>query len=225
MKPAVYLFDVDGTLISAHGAGRVALERAMREVLGRPVPLEFSFAGGTDRGIARRGLLSAGEEATEEAIDAVLGAYVRGLERALEETGEYTVYAGVVELLEGLRGRGGMALGLGTGNVEAGARLKLRRGGLNDYFAFGGFGCDAEAREELIGIGARRGAARLGVPWDECRVVVIGDTARDIEAARAIGAECLAVATGFVSREELAALGPTYCVADLTDPLVREVLG
>ncbi len=224
MKPAVYLFDLDGTLISAHGAGRRALEKAVPEVLGRAVPLEFSFAGGTDRGIARQALHDAGVEPTEEAIDELLSAYLQELSPALQATEEYTVFAGVRELLDELRPRPGLAIGLGTGNLEAAARMKLNRSGLNDYFPFGGFGCDAEARDELLRAGARRGAARLGVAPEDCRIVVIGDTLRDVAAASAIGAECLAVATGFTPRDELLTSAPTYCVADLTAPLVRDVL-
>ena len=222
--PNVILFDIDGTLISAHGAGRRAFERAVGDFLGSEIRLEFSFAGGTDRGIAREALTSLGEVPAEEAIDGILAMYVEYLEVALRASTEFTVFSGVVELLDQLYKRRDIALGLGTGNVEVGARIKLSRGGLNDYFFFGGFGCDAEDRAELIRTGATRGATRLGVALEECRVLIIGDTPRDVAAARAIGADSLAVATGFPSQAELKACNPTYCVADLRDGLVRELL-
>lgn len=229
-KPRVLLFDIDGTLLSAHGAGRHAFEQAVSDFLGRPTRLEFSFAGGTDRGLARRALSIFGEESPDSAIDAILEIYVNHLGRLLQEESEYTVFSGVQEILDELRLRQSqakkemLALGLGTGNVELGARLKLTRGGLNDYFSFGGFGCDAEDRAELIRIGATRGAQLLGLAMDHCEVLVIGDTALDIAAAKAIGAQCLAVATGSVSFDELQAHQPTYCVADLTAPLARQIL-
>ncbi len=108
----------------------------------------------------------------------------------------------------------GAAVGLGTGNVRAGARLKLARVGLHERFAFGGFGCDHEARDALLRVGAERGASALGAPLDACRVVVVGDTPKDVAAARAIGAECLAVATGSFSTDALAACGATWAFRD-----------
>lgn len=223
-RPNIILFDIDGTLVSTHGAGGRAFKRALRDLIGPDVELDITFAGGTDRGIARQGLECAGVEVSQEVVDRVLDAYLDYLVETLRETSEYTVFAGVVELLEELSGRQGLAVGLGTGNIERGARIKLGRGQLNDYFEFGGFGCDAEARPELIRAGATRGAARLGVRLGECRVLVIGDTTRDVAAARAIGAECLGVATGGASRDELEVCGATYCVTDLTDATVLDIV-
>ncbi len=225
MKPTILLFDIDGTLISTHGAGRRAFARAFDELTGPGDHLDFSFAGMTDRGIARQGLAAAGIEPTEAMIDRVLDTYVGWLGETLQATPQYTVFTGVVDVLESLRDRAGVAVGLGTGNIERGARIKLARGRLNDHFDFGGFGCDAEERAEVIATGARRGAGRLGVAMEACRVLVIGDTARDVAAAQAIGAECLAVATGGTSLDELSACGATYCVADLTAPEVAGILG
>ena len=98
--------------------------------------------------------------------------------------------------------------------------MKLAPVGLNDYFAFGGYGSDHGERQHLIRIGAERGAARLGRPREECRVVVIGDTPKDIAAAQAIGAECLAVATGSYTVEALLAAGATWAMTDLSDARV-----
>lgn len=223
-RPKIILFDIDGTLISAHGAGGRAFKRALRDLIGPDVELELTFAGGTDLGIARQGLECAGMEVSKEVVNRVLDTYVEYLVDTMRETTEYTVFAGVVELLDELSRRDGLAVGLGTGNIERGARIKLARGGLNDYFDFGGFGCDAEERAELIRAGATRGAAKLGVSLEQCRVLVIGDTTRDVAAARAIGAECLGVATGGATRDELEACGATACVADLTDSTVLDIV-
>jgi phosphoglycolate phosphatase-like HAD superfamily hydrolase len=109
-----------------------------------------------------------------------------------------------------------MAQGLGTGNIVEGARLKLEHVGLYHHFGFGGFGSDHELRVELIRVGAERGARQLGRKREACRVVVIGDTPKDIDAARGIGAESLAVGTGSFSSTELRQYGATYAFDDLS---------
>jgi phosphoglycolate phosphatase-like HAD superfamily hydrolase len=118
-----------------------------------------------------------------------------------------------------------IAIGLGTGNVEHGARLKLAPLELADAFAFGGYGSDHEDRAELIAIGADRGAARLGRARADCRVVVIGDTPKDVAAAQAIGAESIAVATGLFAVDELRTTGASVVVPDLEHDDARAFLG
>ena len=109
-------------------------------------------------------------------------------------------------------------MGLGTGNVRQGARIKLERVRIHDRFSFGGFGCDHEDRVELIRHGARSGAAQLGVPFEECRVVVIGDTPKDVAAAKGIGASCIGVGTGSFTPEALLSCGADYAFPDFSVP-------
>ncbi len=219
-RPTILLWDIDGTLVTTGGVGRRAVERAFARHHGRADACsQVRFDGMTDRGITRLGLEAIGVEPTEAAIDAVLGAYLEELQDELAQSSPdaYRVHGGVEQALGAARERG-MAQGLGTGNIEQGARLKLERVGLYRHFEFGGFGSDHELRVELIRVGARRGAEKLGVPLARCRVVVIGDTPKDIDAARGIGAECLAVGTGSYGAEALAAYGATHAFASLTSP-------
>jgi phosphoglycolate phosphatase-like HAD superfamily hydrolase len=130
----------------------------------------------------------------------------------------------VLTLLDLLDGVAHAAVGLGTGNVREGARIKLSRAGLFERFSFGGFGCDAEDRAELLRIGAQRGAAQLSLPLSDCRVVVIGDTPKDIAAANAIGAECIAVGTGSFDVHALRSHGPRYVFAHLLESGALEAL-
>lgn len=221
MKPTVYLFDIDGTLLDGQGAGRVAMERALAGLYGSPEPLRtFSFAGMTDRAIVRRALsaIDPAPEPIEEAIDGVLHAYLEALPEAISATRGYALHDGVLEVLEVLEGAPEIAMGLGTGNVRRGALLKLEPLGVAERFSFGGFGCDAEDRAALLRRGAERGAAALGRGVDACRVVVIGDTPHDVSAALAIGAECLGVGTSFFSAPALLALGAHAAVESLRAP-------
>lgn len=221
MTPAgtVILFDIDGTLIHSAGLGRRALTLGMERLHGSAHALNtFSFAGMTDRAIFRRGL---GEHFPAPHIDArideLLETYLGILQQLLDQGATCTPHPGITSLLPTLAATPAVALGLGTGNVRRGAELKLESAGLNEYFAFGGFGDDDELRANVLEAGARRGARRLGLPRTACRVVVIGDTPKDIEAARAIGAEAIAVATGPHPLHELRAHEPDHEFEHLDD--------
>jgi phosphoglycolate phosphatase-like HAD superfamily hydrolase len=217
----VLLFDIDGTLVSTGGAGRRAIELAFERNHGRAdACATIRFDGMTDRAIVRLGLAAIGLEPADARIDAVLETYVRALDEQVRLTPDerYLVHPGMREAVT-LAASRGVALGLGTGNVREGARLKLERVGLWAPFDFGGFGDDHELRPELIRIGAERGAARLGVSRASARVVIIGDTPKDIEAAKAIGAQSVGVATGAFGVEALASSGATLAVPTITEAM------
>lgn len=225
----VLLFDLDGTLVRTGGAGRRALSRAFAQETGRgDACAGLSLGGMTDRAIVRHGLTAIGrargDASDEAAIDGILAAYLALLPAEVAATDGYEVLPGVVPVLDALTGRAELAIGLGTGNIEPAARVKLSRGGLEARFAFGGFGSDAEDRTALLRAGRDRGAARLGQAPERVRTVVIGDTPRDVTAARALGAVCVAVGTGGHDPDDLRALGADHAVTDLRDPGVVEKL-
>jgi phosphoglycolate phosphatase-like HAD superfamily hydrolase len=227
MRPTVLLFDVDGTLVTTGGAGRRALELAFERVHGRGDACGFSLAGMTDRAILRQGLSAIGAEPTEDGIDRMIDTYLDALrvEVARVDSGRYRVHPGVERAIAAAKAAG-LAVGLGTGNLREAARIKLERVDLYRHFDFGGFGSDAEDRAKLVRCGAERGAVHLGRPLGECRVVVIGDTPKDVAAARGIGAESVAVATGEFSADSLAACGATYTFGDLSaDGALEALLG
>jgi phosphoglycolate phosphatase len=219
MTPTVLLFDVDGTLILAGGAGRRALVRAFADELGRgDVAEAVDLRGRTDRAVFRELLAGAGE-GHDPALEArLVQRYLERLPAELDLASGFRVLPAVREVIAAARSRPCLALGLGTGNLERGARLKLSRGGLADEFAFGGFGEDGEIRSALLQVGAQRGAERLGIAVEECRVVVIGDTPLDIEAAHTIGAECVAVSTGGYDLPSLLAAGADAAYESLASP-------
>jgi phosphoglycolate phosphatase len=225
-RPTVLLFDIDGTLLTGGGAGRRAIERAFERLHGRPDACStIRFDGMTDRLITRLALEVIGASATDTSIEALLEVYVAELEAELRDSppDRYRIHPGVHAALDAARERG-MALGLGTGNVQEGARLKLEYVDLYRHFAFGGFGSDHELRVEVIRKGAERGAAHLGKSLAECRVVIIGDTTKDVDAARGIGAESIGVGTGPSTAAALLAHGATYAFDDLTAPGALEAL-
>jgi phosphoglycolate phosphatase len=225
MRPTVLLFDIDGTLITTGGVGRKALEVAFEKRYGRRDACSFPLDGMTDKLIVRLGLEAIGVAVTPDEVDALLALYVEILqiEVAAADSATYRLHAGMKGAVEAGRDAG-HAVGLGTGNLREGARLKLERVDIYRYFPFGGFGCDAEARPDVIRRGAERGAEILGLPLAECRVVVIGDTPKDVAAAQAIGAESIGVGTGSYTPEALLACGATHAFGDLSAPGALEAL-
>jgi len=188
-----------------------ALRRGLREVheVGDVEAPYVQLAGRTDGAIARDLLLAAGIEASRidksvaEVRDATSQAYADLCPADLS----HLIAPGISELLEELSGLPErFRLSLLTGNFEPVARLKLQRAGIGGYFppGQGAFGSDAEAREELPAVARERaGALNGGRPWPRERTVIIGDTPRDVSAARADRLRCIAVATGPFPVEEL----------------------
>jgi phosphoglycolate phosphatase-like HAD superfamily hydrolase len=218
MRPTVLLFDIDGTLLTTGHAGRRAMERTFARY-GSADACRFRFDGMTDKQIARQALTTLGIEPTEAAIMASLATYLELLEDEVRrvDAANYRLHEGIAEALRAARERE-LGIGLGTGNLVEGARIKLSRVGVYEEFAFGGFGSDAEDRTELLRHGAERGARHVGAPLAECRVVVIGDTPKDVAAAQGIGAECIGVGTGTYSAEALRESGATHAFTSLSAP-------
>jgi phosphoglycolate phosphatase len=226
------LFDIDGTLLLTAGAGRRAIVAALAEDVGHvPAFDDIRFDGKTDPQIVAEMLEAAGQPEPRESarIRALCERYVGFLARELERpTTRTTIMPGVFQLLERLEGDAGVVLGLVTGNLAAGAALKLKSGGIApERFRVGAYGSDAAHRPELPPIAARRAAPIFGCEPRGADVVIIGDTPADVACGVGIEARALAVATGAYSMADLEACGPHAVFADLsdTDAVVEAILG
>ena len=215
----LYLFDIDGTLVDTGGAGMAALKQATREVFGDEGP-ELDLAGATDRGIVGSIHRHYGVEFTDEAFENYLTVYHERLAQNLAR-GEFAgrVIDGVSPLLRHLEADDSSALGLLTGNTAQGAGIKVRHFGLADYFAFGAYGCDHADRNLLGPIALQRAEKHTGKSFTADETWIIGDTPKDIACAKAIGARCLAVATGNFSISQLQSHGAELVVASLEEAI------
>jgi phosphoglycolate phosphatase len=211
------LWDIDGTLISSGGAGMRALRTGLSNAFGISDLLEdIDYAGRTDRWIMRQIFSKFRLPATEENFTRLADAYLAALPSEMRDP-RAKVLPGVKSLLATLGQSKHIAQGLLTGNLERGAKVKLGHHGIWEHFPFGAFADDSELRNELGPHALRRAGARHGVVFPPERVWIIGDTPHDIECARVIGANSLAVATGLHTVEALAAHRPTAVMADLSD--------
>src|SRR5262245_21420518 len=193
------LFDIDGTLLSARGAGRRAVKSALEEVYGTGGAIEhYDLGGKTDQRIVFDVMEAAGldRERVRERLGDFFEVYARGLAEEIGEGHGVVMLPGVPSLVRRLAETTGVLLGLLTGNVEEGARIKLGPTGLWSHFPVGAFGSDDVDRRRLPSLAARRAHALAGYPFRPDEVVVIGDTPLDIDCARHFGGVAVAVATG-----------------------------
>ncbi len=214
----MYLFDIDGTLIGGDGSGRRAFDQACADALGIVGALDhIRLDGMTDRLILQSVVNHHhGREPTEAEMTQVFEVYVRHLEREIA-AGLYHVKPAVHETLDLLESRRAI-IGLATGNLESGARIKLQRGDLWHRFGFGGYGSDAHERAELVRVAIARGHERGdGRKFAREEIFVIGDTPRDIAAAHAAGATAIAVATGWYTLDALQEAGADYAYPSLKE--------
>jgi len=212
------LFDIDGTLIDSGGAGVRSLDLALKELFS--VENGFygiSMAGKTDAQIIKEGLTKYGIS-TDGNVESVISVYLKHLRNEINNDRK-RVMPGIYEILENLSLKGESGLGLLTGNLEQGARVKLEPFRLNEYFSSGAFGSDDEDRNNLLPIAVSRfeGLFQRKVEIDNC--VIVGDTPRDVECAHIYGAMCIGVATGPYSMNDLIEAGADYVLEDLSDHL------
>lgn len=215
------LFDIDGTLLSAGGAGARAVREAMLEVYGETGSIGgYNMGGRTDPQIVRELLTPVGYsvEEVEAGLEALWEAYIRNL-RAEIANARIRALPGVPTLLDRLEENGDpTVLGLLTGNVEEGARLKVDAAGLGfERFRVGAYGSDHWQRPELPAVAARRAKEKTGIGFEGKEIVIIGDTPFDISCGAHLGVRTIATATGTHSADDLAQHNPDYLFDDLSD--------
>jgi phosphoglycolate phosphatase-like HAD superfamily hydrolase len=212
------LFDIDGTLTDSGSAGSISLTKTFRAIFGIDDAFRhIRMDGKTDIQIIKEGLAAHRLEAGAEVVDAILSNYLKCLKREIHNDRKH-LKPGIGELLGTIEAMDGCRLGLLTGNVEEGARIKLAAFDLNRYFPWGAFGSDHEERNRLLPLAVEKYRRISGrkIPFEHC--VVVGDTPRDVDCAKPYGAVAVAVATGNYDYAALRLTGADHVLRDLTGP-------
>jgi len=208
------LFDIDGTLFRGEGVGSVALKRAFEDVFGvaavengalKGIP----FNGRSDPAIIADMAAALGieAEAFTDATGRFRESYLAHLTERVAESTRKRLLPGAAELIPRLHEDPRVALGLLTGNIEAGARIKLGAFDFNRFFPFGGFGDDGVDRTVLARCARERGEEHHRRRFEPVSVLVVGDTVHDVAAARANGFTAVGVETGGVASDAMLAAG------------------
>jgi len=213
------LFDLDWTLIYTGGAGARALDFAFEKLFQIPGAMKkVTPDGKTDPAICREMIhVYLKREPRPGEIEELCRNYLDRLAVEVPNSSGYLIMPGIPRLLEELSRRGDVLMGLGTGNMEEGARIKLARADLMKYFRFGGYSSDSEDRPAILRTAARRGETLANTTIHPRDVIVIGDNQRDVLAGQAIGATTVAVASGPQKEAELAKVNPDHLFRDLSD--------
>ncbi len=214
----ILLFDIDGTLLLSHGVGIRAINESFKELYqtSGDVWKQTKSHGRTDpeilQEIAKREL---GEELDPNGLEELKVAYIKHFKEQIKDSPGFEVLSGVMNLLSELNNQDDLIIGLETGNYEAAAWEKLRRGSIDNFFSFGGFACDSSERHEIIAASINR--ARQLLPSSPTEIYVVGDAPQDMIAGEKNGAITIGVATGTASEEELRKHKAHHTLPNLSD--------
>ena len=217
MRKKLLLWDIDGTLTYIALAGERAILAAWKKVMGYETTLEdVDYRGRTDVLIFQKLLTKHHEEHTHQRIHDLAEDYLASLPEEVKQANG-NLHPGVLDILEQARQRPDIVQGLLTGNLSQGAKIKLEHFDAWHYFEFGAFANDSSNRNDLGPVALQRAAEKYGHEFHAEDTFIIGDTPHDIACAKVIGANCIAVATGAFSVEDLSSHQPTVVFKDLSD--------
>lgn len=228
-KDILALFDIDGTLLHPGTGARKSLSQAIFEETKQEFTLQPGDCAGKTDPIIITGLLSRGG-CTEKEIpllrESVTKRYIELMKKNYNAKGDAYLYGGVQELIDKLQSIQNVHLGLLTGNIEEGARIKLSPFNLNDAFPTGAFGDDGFLRTDLSRVAVQRAEKYYAVKFFPRNVVVIGDTVEDIKCGKVIQARTLAVYRHLRNEEELKSMNPDYVFHgfDNTDEIINAII-
>ena len=218
MNPKLLLFDIDGTLISARGLPKTAMGNVLKKRYNSfTYDQDYDFSGRTDHEIIEYLLKFDNRKFTDLLIKEILQEFCLELQHQFTENNQPKIHPGVSDLIKELNSMPNVFLGLVTGNIAKGARIKLEAANLYHYFPIGGFGDDSKHRSDLPPIAMTRAEAFYDIKFKINDIWIIGDSIHDITCAQENNLRCLAVTTGWTSRETLSKKNPEFLETDLSD--------
>lgn len=230
------LWNIDLTLVDVSRVTRAAYADAFQQVTGRRLVQLPQFAGQSESEIFFDALArnDAGAGAGDDSGDALLAAFYDALAGAFaarrgELTEQGRLLPGAAQAVETLASRPDVVVqSVLTGTIRPNAVAKLAAFGLESYFDFevGGYGSESYPKGAQVMMARGRAAEKYGKPFTERNTVYVGDSVRDVAAAKRGGASSVAVATGRSTESDLLAAGADLVLPDLADvPAVLRGIG
>lgn len=215
------LWNIDLTLVDVSIVTRDAYAEAFRRVTGRPLVKLTQHNGRPDSEIVFEMLALNGVVATDDHLPAFLDALAAAFaaRRGLL-TRDGRTMPGAADALRAVAGLKGTVQSVLTGTIRSNAVHKLTAFGLDRHvdFEVGGYGEEVYPKATLLQVAQGRAKTKYGTAFDGGNTVLIGDSARDVQAARIAGAAMIGVATGRSLPAELHEAGADVVLPDLADP-------
>jgi len=214
----VVLLDLDGTIIDSEPGVQSALRHALVTGFGiSPTQAELEeFMGPPLSEVLPRvyGLTDPADE--QRFFELYCEVYFHGTET------EFDVYPGMPDLIRDLHASG-ITVVLATAKPGESAERILQHAGVADCFAFVAGSASDGTRQDKADVIAHA-FAEIEADGSTHRIVMVGDRALDVRAARAHGVQSIAVDWGYAPPGELDDCGATHAVssvAALRDLLLR----
>ncbi len=230
------IFDIDGTLIRALRPidNLQRFRYSVKKIFGKDIGeiteerwKQGNYNGKGDRFILWNLIepLGVSRDAFLDRVGEIGDACSEYLDRIASGGDSYAVIPEAKLLVDRVIAAEHLSEGVLTGNLGQSARWKLHSTGLPD-FAFGVYGHEADAREDLARLLLPKAKQYYGREITPDNVIIIGDTVNDILCAKAIGAMSVIVTTGWnVPIDTLHAAKPDLIVDSLMDERVFTLLG
>jgi phosphoglycolate phosphatase len=222
MKNQLFLFDIDGTLISPGPSARKAINQAIENFTRTPPNLQIKdVAGMTDRLIVKNALKKNGKDGDiTEVTNSIINDYLKLFESTYLESAGAFVFEDALDLVQKVKEKR-IPLGLLTGNVKRGAEIKLNRFDLMKHFSFGAFGEEGATRSDLPIVARKRAQEILGISFEFEDIVLVGDTPEDAIAAKINGCKSIIVCRRQEWYDEIVKAGADLVVERLDDPTIK----
>ncbi|HUC56962.1 MAG TPA: haloacid dehalogenase-like hydrolase [Streptosporangiaceae bacterium] len=214
------MWNIDLTLVDVARVSRDAYAEAFQRTTGRRLVALPQLAGATDSEIFFESL--AINEVVSEANDqlahyhAELAAAFGSRAGLLAERGR--LLPGALESLAAVSRLPGAIQTVLTGTIKPNAVHKLRAFGLDRYLdtEIGGFGSDVYPKGTQILRSLAKSEEKYGIKLTSGDVVYVGDSTRDVAAAKVAAVRCVGVATGRSTAAELKEAGAYPVLDDLS---------
>ena len=220
------MWNIDLTLLDVGQPTRAAYAEAFRDVTGRPLVQLPQMAGRTESEIFFEALAlnAAGPDPGAAAGDELLGRFNQQLATAFGArrgtlTKQGRLMPGARDAVAQVGRLPGVVQTVLTGAIRPNAMEKLRAFGLERFFdaEIGGYGSEVYPKGAMLLNTRSRAAQKYGADFTERSTLYIGDSSRDMEAARIGGSRSLGVASGRSSAGELRNAGADAVLDDLAD--------
>jgi len=216
MKKRLIFWDIDGTLMYCGSNGTMALNKTFRDIYGIEDAFEKAGIGRAMDAVILENIFE-GFRIPDPDREGVMARYIANLGEILKQNEQKRVMPGVPQLLDYIDRHPSLFNGILTSNFRLGAWTKLDSVDILGYFKVGGFGDIIGEKWDAALRGVMEAERFFGVSFHRSDVIIIGDSAYDIECAKRLGMISIGVATGWTDYETLGSHEPDYLFHDLTD--------